>query len=109
VFLNACGSAFIDPARLTSLPQTFLSEQHRGVIGAATAVPDDLAAEFSTTFYRLLLAGRSLGTALVKARCWIVYEYGNPLGALYALYADPDVRLEPHLAQSRFQHPSFEM
>jgi hypothetical protein len=94
VFINACGSAFVDPVRLTSFPDWFLHEGHRGVIGTETLIPDTVAAEYAKCFYRQLLTGSSLGTALVKARLHLLEEYCNPLGLLYTLYADPDIMVE---------------
>ncbi len=97
VFLNACGSGFVDPARMTFFPQSLLDEKHLGVIAVETVVPDALAGRYAAAFYRLLLAGRPLGVALVKARLFVLGQYGNPLGMLYALYANPDVKVQPHV------------
>jgi hypothetical protein len=90
VFLNACGSAHIDPVRMHSWPQWFLQQGHRGVIGTETLVPDVVAARFAEFFYEKLLTEQPLGTALVLARRKLLEDFLNPLGLLYVLYADPD-------------------
>jgi CHAT domain-containing protein len=91
VFLNACGSAHIDPVRMYSWPHWFLQNGHRGVIGTETLVPDVVAARFSEWFYEQLLALQPLGAAMVVARRRLLHEFMNPLGLLYVLYADPDL------------------
>jgi hypothetical protein len=91
VFLNACGSAHIDPARMYSWPHWLLQNRHRGVIGTETLVPDVVASWFSRFFYEELLATCPIGAALVRARRRLLHEFMNPLGLLYVLYADPDL------------------
>jgi hypothetical protein len=106
VFLNACGSAFMDPARVTSFPQWFLRNGHRGVIGTETVIPDEVAAHYARCFYRELLTGTSLGSALVKARLHLLSEFGNPLGLLYVLYADPHITVEDPVPLGVFEKGS---
>jgi CHAT domain len=94
VFLNACGSAHLDPWRVYSWPEWFMQNGHRGVIGTGTLIPDRAAARFAGFLYEALLSRRPLGEALVLARRRLLHEFGNPLGLLYVLYADPDIILD---------------
>jgi len=68
VFLNACGSAAIEPGFSTSFVQWFLRNQNRGVIGTETPVPDTFAAAFAARFYTSLLAQQPAGQALISAK-----------------------------------------
>ena len=67
----------------------------RGVIGTAARVPDYFAAEFSERFYRYLLSGELLGHAMHKTKWDLLTmpDQNNPLGLLYLLYADPNIRV----------------
>lgn len=106
VFLNACGTAAVNPARLTSFPRSFRNGHHRGVIGVETAIPDGAATMYSMCFYRQLLAGDSVGEAMVKARVRLLEEYGNPLGLLYTLYADPDLTVSDPVPEAELATPT---
>jgi hypothetical protein len=90
VFLNACTSVSVEATKLCSFPSLFL-ESHRGVIGTETRIPDEVAAEFSTAFYRFLLDGKTVGESLYLARWHLVKKANNPLGLVYTLYADPNL------------------
>jgi hypothetical protein len=95
VYMNACGSASIRPDSSASFASLFLRDnKNRGFIGTETDVPDDFAARFSEVFYRRLLCGDRLGRALHRAKWTMLEECGNPLGALYTLYADPEIKVE---------------
>lgn len=93
VFINACGSSHIQPVTGASLPAFFLREGHVGVIGTETEVRDDLAAELSGQFYKELLAGENVGTALQRAKWTILRRYRNPLVLLYTLYGNPRLKI----------------
>jgi hypothetical protein len=95
IYMNACGSATVRPDSTVSFAKLFLLDNHnRGFIGTETDVPDKFAAEFSQIFYRRLLCGDQLGRALHEAKWVMLEEYGNPLGALYTLYAEPEICVE---------------
>jgi hypothetical protein len=92
IFLNACGSASMDPMVVASFPRFFLRDNHnRGFIGTETNVPDKFAAEFSRCFYDDLLNGVRLGEAIYNAKWKMLCNANNPLGILYTFYADPDM------------------
>ena len=94
VFLNACGTATLHPLHATDFPTFFLKNQHLGFIGTETNVPDPVGALFSEAFYTHLLHRRTIGESVVLARRQLVREWANPMGVLYALYADPDIRVD---------------
>ena len=93
VFLNACGSSKIDYAAAASLPEFFLAQQNRAFIGTETNMPDLVAAQLSEYFYLELISGASVGEALNQAKRQLVLLHGNPLGLLYTLYGNPDLRV----------------
>jgi hypothetical protein len=94
VFFNACGSSSIDPGSVVSFPKLFLELLgNRGFIGTETAIPDKVAAKFSKLFYLNLLQGDSLGEAIHAAKHFLLKRYNNPLGILYTMYANPDIRV----------------
>lgn len=103
IFLNSCGSSDLDPAGSGSFPELFLKRDHgfKGFIGTETSMPDDFAAKFSEYFYENLLGGYSLGHALWQTRWQLLSLYQNPLGLLYTLFAEPEIRVrKPVLANS---------
>jgi hypothetical protein len=94
VFLNACGSSKFTPDGVASFPKLFLGlEGSRGVIGTETTIPDSFAAAFSKRFYLNLIQGYTLGESLFRARWSLLKHYKNPLGILYTVYANPDLRV----------------
>ena len=95
VFLNACGTSVMDPASAASFLKPFADNRNRGFIGTMANVPDWLAARFSRTFYTELFSGRSAGEALHTSKWNLLYDYANPLGILYSLYADAGLRIVP--------------
>jgi hypothetical protein len=96
VFMNACGSAAIDPLSILSLPRLFLENSNCAYIGTETKIPPDVAAAISQRFYAHLLGGERAGIALHRAKWELLLRHGNPSGALYTFYGDPDVAVAPH-------------
>jgi len=95
VFLNACESGLVAPGggtpRFATVAETFLNSGVANCIGTMWPVGDKSAAVFSSRFYRTLLDGHSISTAMVVARKavkasadrrsfdWATYvHYGNP-------------------------------
>jgi hypothetical protein len=97
VFLNACGSAGVDPIGATSFPQLFLAKGMRflGVIGTEASIPDEFARTFARKFYDRVLEGVEIGASLYAARWELLDICKNPLGILYTLYAEPEIRVRP--------------
>jgi hypothetical protein len=74
-----------------SFPRHFLRFGNRAVFGTETAIPDDIAAQFSRMFYEGMLdGGLSIGDAIFQARIRLLGRK-NPLGILYTFYGDPDL------------------
>jgi hypothetical protein len=96
VFLNACGTAAMDPASAASLLKPFHDNRNRGIIGTAANVPDRSAAHVSKSFYTCLLTQPiSVGAAIHEAKWRLLQERGNPLGLLYSLHACAGLRVAP--------------
>ncbi|UPK67961.1 CHAT domain-containing protein [Chitinophaga filiformis] len=96
VFLNACKSNKRNPLGLMSFPDLFVKHGNKGVIGTETMIPEMFAGEFSRCFYDKLVNGFSISQALHTSRWYLLKRFNNPLGILYTLYADPDLRMENH-------------
>lgn len=94
VFINACGSSTLPPDGAASLPHMFLLNGNPGFIGTETAIPDAFASAFSEVFYDLWLSGRPLGWALLAAKLVMLERECNPLGILYSMYGNPDLRVK---------------
>lgn len=96
IFLSACGSAHLDPAGASSFPEMFLKNEFGflGFIGTEATIPDHFASVFSAAFYGYLLEGAEIGQAIHLARWKLLNEHRNPLGILYSLYAEPEIRLD---------------
>jgi hypothetical protein len=94
VFLSACASWVNEPDDFASFEALFASTQHRGVIATQTSVPDLFASELTEIFYTELLKQKSVGHALHIARWEMLRLRQNPLGLLYNLYGNPDLRVD---------------
>ena len=64
-----------------------------GFIGTETVMPNDIAAEFSIKFYERLIKGDSIGEAILLTRWDMLGVYHNPLGLMYTLVAEPEIRV----------------
>jgi hypothetical protein len=96
VFLNACGTAVMDPASAASLLKPFHDNHNRGIIGTAANVPDRIAADVSRWFYTNLIAeAMTVGEALHEAKWRLLQDRGNPLGLLYSIHALASLRVAP--------------
>ena len=112
VFLNACRSSLVRPGSSSSFPRLLLDSDAgygcRGLIGTVARVPDTFAGAFSERFYRYLLSGETLGAALYRTKWDLLIGHHNPLGLLYVLYADPELRVQiprPELAPEPIEPP----
>ena len=95
IFVNACASAVEDSRQMASFHRFFLEQnRNRGFIGTETRVPDSIASTFSKYFYSQLLTGNSLGTAIHTTRWKLLERHRNPLGLLYTVHADPEIRVQ---------------
>jgi hypothetical protein len=64
-----------------------------GFIGTETVMPNDFAAEFSIRFYERLIKGVPIGEAILLTRWDLLRSYHNPLGLMYTLVAEPEIRV----------------
>jgi hypothetical protein len=55
-----------------------------------------------------VLAGRSLGEAMYQARWSILRSYKNPLGILYTLHADADIRVRRPVPSALARRPTID-
>jgi hypothetical protein len=94
IFMNACESSVLEAEIASSFPDFFLQQGNRAFIGTETAIPDDVSAKFSQYFYSALWGGATVGLALNAAKWELLENHGNPLGLLYTLYGDPDLRVK---------------
>jgi hypothetical protein len=102
VFLNACASAVMAAGFGTSFVRWFLRNRNRGVIGTETLIPDTFASAFSAQFYTAILKKEPIGQALITTKRHMVRQYGNPLGMVYTMYADPDLQVEIKIDEELF-------
>ena len=95
IFMNSCGSGDLDPSGASSFPNLFMNSNlgFTGFIGTETSMPNDLASEFSIRFYDKVILGMPIGKALLQTRWDVLSKYHNPLGLLYALFAEPEIRV----------------
>jgi hypothetical protein len=103
VFMNSCGSGDLDPHGASSFSQLFLSRtlMFTGFIGTETTIDDTFAAEFSRVFYHHLLRGQAIGSAILTSRWQLLREYRNPLGLMYTLFAEPEIKVRRPVKDSR--------
>ena len=107
VFMNACGSAMVDPFSIISLPRLFLDNRNCTFIGTETRIPPKIAAFISKRFYDHLIPaedariGLSAARALHAAKWELLIRHGNPCGVLYTLYGDPDAVVIRHSSRVR--------
>ncbi|MBP7146991.1 MAG: CHAT domain-containing protein [Acidobacteria bacterium] len=93
VFLNACASARLSPLFYDGFVPYFVAKGARGVIGTECDVPAVFAAAWARAFFDRFLAGEGLGRACLALRREFLFEHGNPLGLLYAVYCDAETRI----------------
>jgi hypothetical protein len=91
--LSSCESVASVFWGIESLVRLLLGFGYRAVVGAESKVRGLLARWFSGYLYDGLLTGLSLGEAVQRARARILLEQHNPLGFLFGLYGDADLRL----------------
>ncbi|NNF97887.1 MAG: CHAT domain-containing protein [Desulfobacteraceae bacterium] len=99
IFANACQSARTRPwpshaevqTRFFDLANAFLLSGVRHYLGTFWEIPDEQSEDFALSFYKTLLAGDSVGAAVLAARRKIIARFGDRsiVWASYLLYGDP--------------------
>jgi hypothetical protein len=102
VFSNACQSGQTGEWRIKEgfehdifgLANAFLLAGVQHYVGTFWEVLDESSCEFSTAFYRSLIQGEPIGSALKKAREHLIARYGEEhiVWASYMLYGNPAFR-----------------
>lgn len=93
--MNACGSAgeAANYTQLVGWADSFLSAGAGAYVGSLWEVRDSSASTFAEAFYTQILAGSTLGDAMVKARKAIQDIPGDPTWLAYSLYGNPNARV----------------
>jgi hypothetical protein len=94
VFLNACESARMDGRFYDGFVPKFLAMGARAVVGTDCEAPSLLAAHVGMAFLEGFLEARPVGQIMLEQRKRLIDSYRNPLGLIYRVFGDADVRLE---------------
>jgi hypothetical protein len=90
VFLNCCSLGRTGMNRLAAgLAREFMAIGVRALVAAAWPIEDAAAAAFAETFYTELIAGRTLGDTVTRARNHAADLGGRETWAAYQCYGDP--------------------
>lgn len=108
VFANACQSARSGPRpevqrRFFDIANAFLILGVKHYLGTFWEIPDEQSRHFALSFYKALLAGDSVGAAVLAARQNIRARFGdqNIIWAGYLLYGDPTTAYFPCVADGQ--------
>lgn len=101
VFMNACESAHMEEIehlnygrRITGVADVFISAGVDAYIGTLFPVEDKVALDISQIFYRFLLEGKSIGTALRLAKLLASKKHLIDLSwAAFILYGEPSLKI----------------
>ena len=96
VFINACRSMGQAPSynKLDGWAEKFMHAGAAVFIGSLWEVSDGMAREFARELYRRLADGDQLGAAVMAARRSVAVEPGDPTWLAYAVYGDPQARVD---------------
>jgi CHAT domain-containing protein len=90
VFLNCCSLGRSGTNRLAAgLAREFMALGVRALVAAAWPIDDAAARAFAETFYDELIAGRTLGDTVTRARNRCAELGGRETWAAYQCYGDP--------------------
>ncbi len=92
--LNACESAHMDGRFYDGFVPRFLSLGACAVVGTDSKVPSLFGAHFGMELLEYLFQGGRLGTGVLQLRKDFLERYGNPLGLIYRVFGNADLRLE---------------
>jgi Leucine-rich repeat (LRR) protein len=96
VFINGCHTTEMEPAQAIDLVNGFVeTAQASGVIGTEVTVFEPLATKIGEAFFKGLLEGNDVGTALRNARrSLLIGPRPNPLGLAYIPFALATLKFE---------------
>jgi len=93
VFLNACESVLMDGRFYDGFVPKFLSLGARAVIGSDCEIPSLFGGHFGMGFLDGFFAAKPIGELLLELRKRFLTEYQNPLGLIYRVFGNAEVRL----------------
>jgi hypothetical protein len=91
--LNACESGRMDGRFYDGFVPKFMNMGACAVVGTDNTVPALFGAHFGLELLRAFLQGEALGAALRAVRVRLMEAHHNPLGLIYRVFGDADVRL----------------
>jgi hypothetical protein len=97
VFINACESAQLSPQFYDGFVPYFMGKGARGVVGTECQTPALFAADWARRFFDRFLDGEPLGEVFLALRREFLEQHGNPLGLVYAVHCDGDIKIDPAL------------
>jgi hypothetical protein len=97
VFINACRSLGQVPSynKLDGWAEKFMRAGAAAFIGSLWEVSDGMAREFAQELYKHLVDGDPLGKAVMAGRRAVAAEPADPTWLAYAVYGDPQAKIEP--------------
>jgi hypothetical protein len=91
--LNACESGMIDGRFYDGFVPQFIHMGACCVVGSDNKIPSLYGAHFGLELMKALFQGKPIGEALRDTRRFMLQQYKNPLGLVYRVFGDADVRL----------------
>jgi len=97
VFLNACESAKMDGRFYDGFVPRLLAMGACAVIGSDCDIPSLFGAHFGIRFLEGFLKSGTVGEVLLSVRKTLLDDYHNPLGLIYRVFGNADVKLSRSL------------
>lgn len=97
VFLNACESAKMDGRFYDGFVPRLLTMGACAVIGSDCDIPSLFGAHFGIRFLEGFLKAGTVGDVLLTVRKTFLQNYHNPLGLIYRVFGNADVKLSRSL------------
>lgn len=98
--LNACESVRMDGRFYDGFVPQFLGMGASAIVGTDCELPSLFGAHFGTAFLELVCQGVSIGEALLFLRKQFLVQNRYPLGLIYRVFGNADVRLSKPILQS---------
>jgi len=99
IFGNACETGLVAPIASggrerawSGLAASFISSGAVNYLGSLSKIFDDSSCRFAQQFYKLLIAGDTVGNALLHARK-SAYDSNDPIWKAYVMFGCPRNRL----------------
>jgi hypothetical protein len=95
IFFNACSTGVRKPLETLDFVREFEKAGALNILAVEASVQSQIAFNFAQTFYRYLLTGSDLGTAIIKSRVEMIESHNaaaDIVTLFYSLYGNPQVR-----------------